>query len=46
MIRNGAHPPGDNCVLVDPRFEVFILLLQHLDPFFQDDILFPLGKGH
>lgn len=46
VVRNWAHPPGNNRVLVDPRFEVFVLLLEYLDLFFQDDVLFHLGKRH
>lgn len=34
-----AHLPRDNGVLVDPGFEVFILLLENLDLFFQDNVL-------
>lgn len=34
-----AHLPRDDSVLVDPGFEVFILLLENLDLFLQDNVL-------
>lgn len=37
-----AHLPGDNGVLVDPGFEVFVLLLEDLDPLLQEEVLLRL----
>lgn len=34
-----AHLPRDDGVLVNPGFEVFILLLENLDLFLQDNVL-------
>lgn len=39
-----VHLPGDHSVLVNPCFEVFILLLENLDLLLQDDVLFCLER--